>query len=74
MAHICTLSPLPPVPNVPTPRMTSAKICRGEPENGLRSLLEFGDVDRTGEVDGDAVEADGIFFGVEGKGGVDARG
>lgn len=40
----------------------------------MRSLLEFGDVDRTGEVDGDAVEADGIFFGVEGKGGVDARG
>lgn len=40
----------------------------------MRSLLEFGDVDRIGEVDGDAVEADGIFFGVEGEGGIDALG
>lgn len=68
MVHICTLSPPPPVPNALTPRMTSAMSCRGElPENDLRSLLECGDVDKTGEAGGDTVEADGTFFGVEGK-------
>lgn len=58
--HIPGPRPIPPDPIVPTPRITSAIICRGlDIEN---DFLIFGEVDKVGEVEGEneGVGDDGV--------------